>query len=50
VCGIWSAKGDDLSVTWSADAGRVPRTAITEEAARIGDILGRERRLTIAVA
>jgi hypothetical protein len=50
VCGTWSTKGDDLTVTWFEDAGRVPRQAITEEAARIGDILGRERELTIAVA
>jgi Winged helix DNA-binding domain len=40
VCGTWTVKGDALNVTWFEDAGRVPRTAITEEAVRIGEILG----------
>ena len=47
VCGTWAAKGDDLLVTWYADAGRVPRTAIAEEAERLGTILGRPRELTV---
>jgi hypothetical protein len=49
VCGTWSAKGDQLTVTWFEDAGRVPRKAVTEEAARIGQILGREHELRVEV-
>jgi hypothetical protein len=49
VSGTWSAKGDDLVVTWFTDAGRVPRSAIAAEAERIGGILGRGRALTVEV-
>jgi hypothetical protein len=49
VCGTWSAMGVDLTVTWFEDAGRVPRKAVTEEAARIGQILGREHELRVEV-
>jgi hypothetical protein len=49
VSGTWSAKGDDLVVTWFEDAGRVPRSAIAAEAERIGGILGRGRALTVEV-
>lgn len=50
VSGTWAAKGDDLRVTWYADAGRVPRTGLADEAARLGPILGRSLRLTVESA
>jgi hypothetical protein len=50
VCGTWTAKDDALRVTWFADAGRVPRAAIAEEAERLGALLDRPRELTIETA
>jgi Winged helix DNA-binding domain len=50
VSGTWAAKGDDLVVTWYADAGRVPRSGLAEEAERLGGILGRSLRLTVESA
>jgi Winged helix DNA-binding domain len=47
VSGTWSVRGDELTVTWLED-GRRPRTAVEEEAARMGDILGVDLRLTWA--
>jgi hypothetical protein len=41
-------KGDDLTVTWCAD--RVPTSRLTEEAERLGGILGRSLRLTVESA
>lgn len=49
VGGTWAAKGDELVVTWAAASGRVPRTALSEEAERIGAILGRPRELRVEV-
>ncbi len=49
VCGTWAAKGQVLTVTWAVDAGRVPRQAIAEEAARVGGLLGQEHDLSIDV-
>jgi hypothetical protein len=45
VSGTWTVKGDDLTVTWSAD--RVPRSALSEEAERLGALLGRSLKLTV---
>jgi hypothetical protein len=39
VCGTWSRKGDELTVTW-LDERRRPEEAIEQEAARLADILG----------
>jgi hypothetical protein len=49
VGGTWVAKGDELVVTWFADAGRVPRKALGEEAERLGIILGRRRELKVGI-
>ena len=46
VRGTWARKGDELTVTWR-DRGAQPDTAIRHEAARLGEILDRELRLTI---
>jgi hypothetical protein len=50
VSGTWTTKGDELRVTWFIDAGRVPRTALREEAERLGGILGRAHELTVTTA
>ena len=47
VSGTWVAKGGDLTVTWFEDARRVPRSALAEEAERLGGILGRSLRLEV---
>jgi len=50
VSGTWTAKGDQLVVEWFAEAGRIPRTALTEESERVGSILGRQRELRVQTA
>jgi hypothetical protein len=47
VSGTWRTTGDELAVTWFEDAGRLPRSALADEAARVGTILGREVRLAV---
>jgi hypothetical protein len=47
VCGTWSVKGDDLAVTWFEDAGRVPRSALAEQAERLGVLLESSLRLEV---
>jgi len=49
VRGTWKVAGDVLRVTWLDDARR-PRTAIEEEAARLGGLLDSELRLEVAGA
>jgi len=46
VCGTWARKGDELTVTW-LDERRRPDAAIERESGRLGDLLGRELRLTM---
>ena len=46
VRGTWTARGDDLTVTWLDDAP-APRAAIAAEAERLASVLG-ERRLVLA--
>lgn len=50
VSGTWTVKGDELRVTWFADAGPVPHTALSAEAARIGGILGTTSELTVEIS
>lgn len=47
VSGTWVATGDEVTVTWFEDAGRVPRSALAEEAERLGGILGRALGLEV---
>jgi hypothetical protein len=49
VSGTWVAKGDELVVTWFADAGRLPRKALGEEIERLGIVLGRRRELKVGI-
>jgi hypothetical protein len=49
VCGTWELDGDRVRVTWFPEAGRMPRTALTEEVARLGSMMNRELRLAADV-
>ncbi len=42
VCGTWELDGSEVRIGWFREAGRVPRTALRTEAARLSDILGAE--------
>jgi len=46
VRGTWARRGNDLTVTWLDDRAR-PDAEIDEQAARLGDLLGRSLRLTV---
>ena len=46
VRGTWGRKGDELTVTW-LDGRRRPDTAIERESRRLGDLLGRDLRLSL---
>jgi len=45
--GTWSATGDELAVSWFAEAGPPPRDALADEVARLATILGRPRKPVI---
>jgi len=47
VSGTWSATGDELAVSWFAEAGPPPRDALADEVARLATILGRPRKPVI---
>ena len=49
VSGTWEIASDDLRVSWFAEAGRVPRTAIGEQAERVASLLDRNLRLRLTV-
>lgn len=49
VAGTWEIDRDDLCVSWFAEAGRVPRSAIAEQAERIASLLDRDLRLRLTV-
>jgi hypothetical protein len=49
VSGTWEIDGDDLRVSWFAEAGRVPRSAIGEQAERVASLLDRDLRLRLTV-
>jgi hypothetical protein len=49
VRGTWARRGNDLTVTWLDDRAR-PDAEIDEQAARLGDLLGRSLRLTVTGA
>jgi hypothetical protein len=50
VSGTWRTTDDEVVVDWFDEAGRVPRTALAEEATRLGAVLGRTRPLTFRIA
>ncbi len=46
VCGTWTRKGDELTVTW-LDERRPPKEAIEHEVARLARVLGRDLDLRL---
>jgi hypothetical protein len=46
VCGTWTRRGDELTVTW-LDQRRRPDEAIERESDRLADLLGRDLHLTL---
>lgn len=49
VSGTWSAKDDELAVTWFGESGCAPRDALMDEAARLSAILGRPLTPTVDI-
>jgi hypothetical protein len=47
--GTWTLDGDDAKVSWFAEAGRAPRTALAAEVERLGGIVGRDLRIRVTV-
>jgi hypothetical protein len=45
VRGTWELDGDRVRVSWFRESGRLPRTALRAETARLATILGRELQL-----
>ena len=50
VCGTWSVVRGELRVTWAAGHGSPPRTSLDEEAARLGEVLGRSLEPVVTTA
>ena len=48
VCGTWELDGGDVRITWFSEAGRLPRSALDAEVARLSAILDRSLRAQIA--
>ena len=46
VCGTWSRRGDDLTITW-LDDGRRTDEVVGREVGRLADLLGRDLRLSV---
>lgn len=42
VCGTWALDGDRVRIGWFSEAGRLPRTALNAEVARLSSILDRD--------
>lgn len=47
VAGTWTARGDRLTITWFDESGRVPRTALDEEATVLARLLDRPLDVTV---
>jgi hypothetical protein len=47
VAGTWRIRDERLSVTWFAEAGRVPRAALAEECTRLSSFLDRSLDLSV---
>jgi hypothetical protein len=48
LAGTWTVRGERLDITWFEESGRVPRTALDQEAAALSEFL--ERPLAVAVS
>jgi hypothetical protein len=50
VAGTWAVRGERLEIAWFGESGRVPRTALDQEAVRLAAFLARPLELVVAVA
>jgi hypothetical protein len=50
VSGTWSLEGEELNITWFAEAGTLPRKALNAEVDRLSSILGRALTPVVALA
>jgi hypothetical protein len=50
VSGTWSARGDEVVVTWFEEHGKPPRDALEGEVARLSTLLDRSLRPTVQLA
>ena len=50
VAGTWRLDGDTVAIAWFDEAGRPPRSAVADEVARLGGLLGRELVADLVVA
>ncbi|WP_152192786.1 DNA glycosylase AlkZ-like family protein [Georgenia satyanarayanai] len=50
VTGTWTTRADDVTVTWSGDAGSPPMPALEAEVGRLGELLQRPLRATVQVS
>jgi hypothetical protein len=50
LAGTWAVRGERLEVGWFAESGRVPRTALDAEAARLSTFLDRPLELSVDTA
>jgi hypothetical protein len=50
VAGTWELDGDAVRISWFAEAGRTPNTALAAEVERLSGILGNVLRSEVAVA
>ena len=47
VAGTWTVRGERLEVTWFEESGRVPRTALDQEAANLAALLDRPLEMAV---
>jgi DNA glycosylase AlkZ-like len=50
VAGIWTLRGERLEIAWFKESGRVPRTALDQEAAALAKLLDRSLDVAMTVA
>ena len=50
VAGIWALRGGRLDIAWFKESGRVPRAALDQEAAALGQRLDRSLHLAVRLA
>ncbi len=50
VSGTWTAKNDEIAVTWFQECGTPPRNALEKEVSKLGALLDRPLRPTLATA
>jgi len=49
VAGTWTLRGERLDIAWFKDSGRVPRTALDQEATALARLLNRPLEAAVEV-